>query len=130
MVNHAHKLAATIAAALALAVGASACADTDTDTCTPDEARAYDDDCGYWADDGNGTAIWLWYVWVTPWEGGTPSKGVKPQPPAGAKTMAPPPNKPAPPPKVNNKGGGSAPKGSNPKPPPPPPPRPPVKVGK
>lgn len=80
-----------------------ACVDeaaADDDVCDAYEATDYGDDCGYWADDGTGTGVWLWYVWVVPYEGGTPSAGQKPTPPAGAKTLPPPKNKPPLPPGV------------------------------
>lgn len=97
---------------------ASACSDgTDgNDVCDEYEATEYGDDCGYWDE----TNTFIWYSWVVPYKGGTPSKGVKPTPPPGVKTNPPPKAKPPLPPGV---------KPPPPKAPPvkPPAPKPPIK---
>lgn len=86
-----------LAVCAATALSACDAAPADTDTCDEAESYEYDDDCGYW-EGSTGTAIWVWYPWVTPWSGGTPSPGTKPTPPPGTVTVAPPKTKPAPPP--------------------------------
>lgn len=100
MIALVRRLPAALTLALALSILPACTADTDDDVCDASEATSYGDDCGYWADDGSGTAIFLWYVWVTPYQGGTPPSGLKPVPPAGAKTVKPPAVKPPLPPGV------------------------------
>lgn len=105
------------------ALGLTGCVDegTDDDICDAYEATDYSYDCGYWGYDATGAEVFVWYSWVTPYVGGTPSNGAKPTIPAGTKTAPPPKVKPALPPGVKPPAPPKAP------PKPPPAPKPPVK---
>lgn len=100
MIALVRRLPAALALALALTTLPACAEPADDDACDASEATSYDEDCGYWADDGAGTVIFLWYAWVVPYQGGTPPAGSKPVPPAGAKTVPAPKVKPPLPPGV------------------------------
>lgn len=114
------KLRAVIGSALLTSSLLVGCAVPDDDTCDEYEATSYGEDCGYWVADDTGATVWVWYVWVTPYVGGTPKNGQKPTVPAGTKTVPPPKVKPPLPAGVKP----PAPKPPAPKPPAPKPPPP------